>query len=248
MAIDHDELKMMQTIERYLRGELTPEEEQEWEEHYFQCENCFEALQATAQLAEFFKTDAARQPAECGRAKSRSRPRLTARSIRDWLLPMPARQPALAWATATVLVGILAAAGWMRVATLRHEVRELRMPKTAILSYVLNEGVRGEEPSVKIPIDAGRFLLQFNLLSQQAESTLRTARIKDTYGDVVWTGTDMKGQGRYGTFVIACESSFFTPGDYELHVDEVRSEDGMIASHSVFPFRITETTSPGARP
>jgi hypothetical protein len=245
MAIDHDPLSVMRTIERYLGGELSPEEQQEWEEHYFQCAQCFETLEATAQIREHFREEARVRLREGSRPASRHRVRLRALTLPQWLLPAPAWRPSLAAAAAAIIVAIPATMGWLRVASLRQEVRQLRMPGAASLSYVLDEGVRGVEPAVTIPVDAGRFLLQFNLVGEEREATTRTARIRDASGRVVWAGAGLAGQGPYGTFVISCQSSFFNPGDYELMVDEVRRDDGTVLNSSVFAFRVTGATRQG---
>lgn len=43
----HQQIKEHESIERYARNLLSPEERKAFEEHYFACEDCFEKLQAT---------------------------------------------------------------------------------------------------------------------------------------------------------------------------------------------------------
>ncbi|MBN1422924.1 hypothetical protein JXA88_00065 [Candidatus Fermentibacteria bacterium] len=243
MVIDHDDVARLEIIERYLRDELTPEEEQEWEAHYFQCDECFKALEETSQIKRFVKREVAHPTPLPARAASVVRLRVPAKRFHQWLLPVPAWKPILAAAAAAVIVGIPATLGWVRVAALRHEVHALRMPSAGLLTYVAEEGTRGEEPSVVIPKDAGRFLLQFNVVSRAHEETHHRARIIDARGAVAWSGAGLQGHGPYGTFAIACHSSFFTPGDYELHVEEVRPGDGAVMNRFVFLFRIAPVVS-----
>ncbi|HXF06637.1 MAG TPA: zf-HC2 domain-containing protein [Blastocatellia bacterium] len=41
------EIERHDVIEPYLRGELGPEERRAFQEHFFECDECLEALQAT---------------------------------------------------------------------------------------------------------------------------------------------------------------------------------------------------------
>ena len=41
---NHDQEQVEQLIERYLRHEMTADEERQWEEHYLSCDHCFHLL------------------------------------------------------------------------------------------------------------------------------------------------------------------------------------------------------------
>jgi Putative zinc-finger len=43
----HAHIENQESIERYIRNQLAPEERQTFEEHFFSCEECFEKVQAT---------------------------------------------------------------------------------------------------------------------------------------------------------------------------------------------------------
>ena len=46
----HQEIEKNEVIERYVRHQLSPDERRAFQEHYFACEECFEAVQATARF------------------------------------------------------------------------------------------------------------------------------------------------------------------------------------------------------
>jgi hypothetical protein len=54
--MDHSEVVRLQAAEKYLLGELSPELREEYEEHYFECEECASDLKAAAAF-----TDGARE-------------------------------------------------------------------------------------------------------------------------------------------------------------------------------------------
>jgi hypothetical protein len=60
--MDHTEAIRMSAVERYLLNELTPELRDEFEAHYFECEECAEDLRAAAQFIELAKPYLAKLP------------------------------------------------------------------------------------------------------------------------------------------------------------------------------------------
>lgn len=47
----HSEIEKSETVERYIRNQLTPAERQAFEEHFLGCDECFEKLQAAERFA-----------------------------------------------------------------------------------------------------------------------------------------------------------------------------------------------------
>ena len=47
----HTQIESGEVIERYVRNQLSPEERQRFEEHFFACDECFEKLQAAERFA-----------------------------------------------------------------------------------------------------------------------------------------------------------------------------------------------------
>ena len=53
----HEPGQLRATIERYLLGEMTPEEETQWEVHYLECNQCLRALERAQTLSQFLKQE-----------------------------------------------------------------------------------------------------------------------------------------------------------------------------------------------
>jgi len=49
--MDHSEALRLQAAERYVLGELSPELREQYEEHYFTCEECASDVKASAVFA-----------------------------------------------------------------------------------------------------------------------------------------------------------------------------------------------------
>ena len=98
MNMMHSRIEQEEIIERYARKQLTPEEQQAFEEHFVACEECFQKLQ---EMDRFLA--GMRDAGERGLLNERAQ--ATAAGWSRWFLP------ALAAATCAVL--FVGASGWM---------------------------------------------------------------------------------------------------------------------------------------
>jgi hypothetical protein len=103
----HTRIEQEEIVERYARKQLTPEEQQAFEEHFFSCEECFQKLQ---EMERFLA--GVRDAGERGFLKDKTYAVAAGRS--RWFLP------ALAAATCAALLGLTS--GWMYL----HEIPQLR--------------------------------------------------------------------------------------------------------------------------
>ncbi len=237
--VDHAPEKLRVLIERYLFGEMSAEEEAQWEQHYIECPRCLEALERTAKLARFMKREVQVRP-ELLREPEREL------GWREWLRLVfrpPVLRPALALASVCLVVGVAAVAGWMRVGTLQHKIARLRYPSIPQVAYSLQGPRRkpGEDqprPEFRLPQDGGPFLLAVPALTATERSSVYRARVVGAGGDVAWTSQTLGFPGMTRRFNIVCQSSFFRPGDYELKVEEIRPADDTLLTTFTFPFRI----------
>ncbi len=247
LATSHSPDQIQDLIERYLNHELSPEEEQQWEEHYFSCDECFRRLEECAIAVSVVREEA---PAVLGlgwQAKREATWKGILRFVVQPVLQPVAMQPALAAALVLVVVGIPAVIGWMRASSLQRRLTQLQLPSVPQASYVLEGAYRGEEQGpvtrVTLPPAGGPFLLSFHVMEVQDRSSVYRAEIVDPSGRTVWTEEQLRPLGRYGTFTLLCQTPFFEPGDYELHVHEVRPTDGTTLKQFVFPFQIITDSS-----
>lgn len=108
----HPQIDNQEIIERYARNQLTPSDRQEFEEHFFGCEECFEKLQAT----ERFITGI-RDAASSGRLGSRA-DATVASPWSAWMVPT--------FATSACLMILFAGfSAWMYFVQLPRVHREL---------------------------------------------------------------------------------------------------------------------------
>ncbi|MBN1302187.1 MAG: zf-HC2 domain-containing protein [Melioribacteraceae bacterium] len=108
-------------IEKYLGRELDEDEMNEFENHFLQCDECFEELQTTKSLMVYMENE---DPAIIDRMKNASNPGYY--SIRDSFnnlfdkLILP--RPVLSFATAAVLAGVIIVSIFINDNDIRHEV------------------------------------------------------------------------------------------------------------------------------
>lgn len=238
-ALHADEVARLGLMERYLRRELSPEEEQAWEAHYFQCESCFAALEELALITRVVRE-------ELGRSERAVSPCRERRRWWPFLGRMPrlaVLRPALAFGLILTL-GAAALVGWLKVRQLSRQVTDLVAPTAHLVTFALEEGTRSATSPVEIPSSRGHFLLQFTLLQPQTPGSSYVARILDSRARTVWTQADLRPQGPFGVFALLCHGSFFPEGDYLLQVDEVRADNGELLARFTFPFRIQAAVPP----
>jgi hypothetical protein len=227
--MDHDPGTIELTIDRYLLKEMIPAEELEWEEHYFDCDQCFNELKNMSAVRSFL-TERTGRAAEALEEIPRREGWATIHAL--------TRRPTLAAAAVVLIISIPAIVGWIKAGNLQAELEVTRLPALSTGSYLLQEGVReGEVPTLRPP-EEGPFLIHFNLLTSMTESSSYRASILDGSREVVWRLDDLRTDDTFGTFTILSRGSFFKPGAYELVVEEVRPDDGAVLNVFTFPFRV----------
>lgn len=239
MPIIHGQTDIQDLVERYLRGELSHEEEQEWEEHYFRCSECFRLLDDTAKIARFVKNEAPNRPEWYEDA---NRHMSVIRSLPQIVKTAPRWQSFLAAAVVLVVIGIPVLTGWLKIRDLESEIHYLRSPAIPGRNFVLQQGVRGNRSDVILSIDAGAFLLQFNIPTTIPEDVTYKAWITNSASETIWSTDNLIGYGLYGTFLISCHASFFEDGAYALHVEPHPIPTESTVNSYSFPFRIVKET------
>lgn len=79
----HQDIEDQEIIERYARNQLSPEERQAFEEHFFGCEECFDKLQATERFIAGIRDAGSRGLLE----ESRSADAARAHTGGSWMFP-----------------------------------------------------------------------------------------------------------------------------------------------------------------
>jgi hypothetical protein len=245
---NHDPEQIEQFIERYLRHEMTPDEEQQWEEHYFSCDHCFRLLEQTSEVARFVRGVAPAESVVDAPEAEKGRRSLLGSFLEPFLNPATLR-PALATVLVLVVVGIVAIMGWMKVGTLQNRLDNLGRPAIPLASYSLRGPYRGPDdldapagPDVQLRKDDEGFLLRVPALTMTEPSSVYRANIEGPAGTTVWTSGKLKIEPATRSFRIFCQGAFFEPGRHNLHIEVVRPSDGEVMQTLSFPFRIVEAS------
>ncbi len=242
---DHDPEQIEQLIERYLRHEMSPDEEQAWEEHYLSCDHCFRLLQKTELVGRFVRgVAAAERQVTTAPTVEPSWSTFLGSILQPFLRPATLR-PAIVAALALLVVGIPAIIGWMRVGMLQRTLDSLRQPTIPLASYSLRGPHRGPEgtglatgPEVRLPKGGGAFLLRVPALPGADPSSTYRAHIDDAAGNTVWASGNLQIEGAARGFRILCQGAFFEPGPHHLLIEEARPTDGEVLQTFTFPFHI----------
>ena len=123
--MEHAEATESMAAERYLLGEMTPEDRDAFEEHFFGCPECAAAVREAAAVAASIRTDVRARPVE-------ARPRLAS----GWLA-----------AAAAILIA-LAAVPLVQNIRLRREIDTLRAPRLAgSVTFLAGPSRSADEPA-----------------------------------------------------------------------------------------------------
>ena len=125
--MDHQEAIGLSAVERYLLGELSPLERDDFEEHFFSCHDCATDVRVTSRFL-----DAARKELGRGRLGERVGFRAKRSSLGEWL--------AVLWKPAfsgPVMALLLLVVGYQNVVVYPHMARTLaQLRQPAVLSAV----------------------------------------------------------------------------------------------------------------
>ena len=240
--MDHKKIKNEEIIERYILRKLPPDEEKLFEQHYFNCDLCFEAVKQAEKVIPVIKEAAERGVIEYPPEEVKKE------SIFDYLVDWfksRTLSPIIVVTTAVLMLTMLYPAwrGIFFVSQLQQELNEIRKPQANIQSYYLEQkqiGMRAEERQIKISLDRPEkpFILNFNIFDRSIPDAKYKAEISDNIENVIWKDEDLKAIGEYEVFSIACPSSFFKNGIYTLKVCEINPKNEESVNEFLFTFEI----------
>jgi anti-sigma factor RsiW len=157
MAMTHADAASTQAVERYLLGELSSQERDDFEAHAFDCPECAEDLRAAALFLDasraVMREDPPLAPVPVPAAKR------SWRSWRSWLQP-PSFVPTYAFASAFVL--LLGFSLYQNVVTL-PALRNSSAPRALSAFSFVSSGTRGATPLVIAAPARQPFLLFFDI-------------------------------------------------------------------------------------
>jgi anti-sigma factor RsiW len=223
----HPQIEREEVIERYVRNQLTPDERQAFEEHFFTCEECFENLQATDRFVAGIRDAGSR-----GLLGAASPAVVPAPAWRPWTLPAFV----VSACAAVVLAIIVGLAYFSELAALRRQLdglsRDLRNESQARaaleneiasarhaqanLPLVMLQATRGvQSPSAEVTLadDAPDLVLW---IEPGAENS-RVFRIQifAPGGRLLQTVDGLK-RNAYGALAVSLPARDLQPGDYKI--------------------------------
>jgi hypothetical protein len=153
--MDHQDALRMQACERYMLGDLSSSDQEDFEEHFFTCAECAEDLR----LGAVFKANARAVFSEQSRRPPATSPSATShRGLGWWTWLRPAMAAPVAAALA--LLSIVAYQNAVTIPRLQTAISEVTAPQS-VPSFPLKIA-RGDEPII-VPKKAQSFILNFYL-------------------------------------------------------------------------------------
>jgi len=237
----------------YIRGGLSSEEQSEFEEHLFDCQQCQEEVSAAQDFCQGLH-DVLVEEGRRGPARHTQRP--------TWIRP--------SWLAiaAGILVAVAPSAGWWWYArglsrelnqtkslmssvvareqrsgaVIQEQLTMLLAPQTGVLVFRLS-GVRSSlgrfaSPSITVPIRAGVRQVVFSLdLEPDPQLPLYRVRLRRGVG-IVWESEALE-PSTLNTLGISLPSRILSAGDYVLSLEGTTLEHRLVPIHR-FLFRVVE--------
>lgn len=209
--MNHETAIASEAVERYLLEELSAVDRDEFEEHYFDCEQCATAVRTGAALKMNGKAVAneAKRPSRPGEVTElRPRPGNRARSF--WITGIPA-------AAAAMLAVVF---GYQNLVVIPQLTATAFSPRAIGSVHLLHDQARGDRSVIKLDASAAT-VLALELTALPPQPAYRVSVISN--GKPVYEITNAPFEE--GALHIALPPSF-VPGNYEMLV---RGPDGSAA-------------------
>jgi hypothetical protein len=221
--MEHRDIEENQVVDRYLMGQLPVEEAARFEEHYFHCRQCLEALELCEKLQRGVRRAV---------AQDALRASVGSAVLAWWLRQGRARLTALAVAA---LVAVLLPAGLL-YRGLRQAAYEPRV-MSAVFFFSPERGAVAEdrEPTQRIRLSGSPEWIVLSLeLDPSAGESYRVTLLSGD--EEIWRRNGLEPDP-LGSLALSLHSSWLAPGDYVTRV-EALGDRGEAAPVARFRFRV----------
>lgn len=204
--MEHNRAVEIQAVERYLLGEMPPEEREDFEEHYFTCAECAQDVRAAAR----FRANARellRNPEQFAAPEKERR-----RGFSWWSFPSMAPV-----AVSVLLLGVVVYQAGFQIPSLKRQAGPLAVAEGA-MAVTLRDTTRGAEGAKirQIPKGSGPVSLQFDIISDEKQPSYRCT-IMDASGRVMAEpAVESPREDEPASIQLRRES--FPPGRYRVEV------------------------------
>lgn len=236
--MNHQEAIRLQAAERYVLGELEPEQREAFEQHYFECAECTadlrQAVGFVSAAREHFRSEAlVPQAVAPVAAKNRWAIQLD-RWLGEFTRPT-------SWAPALAAVVLLTLTGYQRfvvISGLEDRLQQTESSRAEVM-VPLRAAARGTEQAVVIPKSAPSFTVFIDNTSETVEQyfTCEVREFSETgTGPLVESISRLDSSKQ--SFSILLNARKFHPG---LFVLTLRRPDGRELNHYRFEFQIKDS-------
>lgn len=207
--MEHSDVGRTMAVERYLLGEMSSTELEEFEEHIFACSQCADEVRSGVAFVDNARAVFRDEP----RPQAVTQPSLVQRWWERFSIPM------LAPAFAALL--LLCVSGYQRLVVIPGLERQLTAVSApqALTVFALPGLSRGAEPVIKAPA-AGRFSLYFDVATPSASGY--SCEFRNASGRVVLGVTAPDSTA--GTIYLSLARPELPAGDYTLVVRTAGAE------------------------
>ncbi|WP_433966733.1 anti-sigma factor family protein [Tunturiibacter gelidiferens] len=172
--MDHFEAIQSKAVEKYLLGEMFPQERDEFEEHFFDCPECAADLRATAAFLDTAKQELKSFP----RSKPASEAAKRSRSFLHW-------KPVFAWAALAASLLVTAYQNIVVYPHLTNEIAQLKAPEILPSLSLVNGNSRGGDAAAITVSKAKPFLLLVDVPTQDRFMSY-TCSLYSPSGSLAW--------------------------------------------------------------
>jgi hypothetical protein len=204
LKMDHQQATQLMAVEKYVLQELAPEQRDQFEEHFFDCQECATDLGATVAFMEAAKREFRLNPVP--------KPALAAKGRSGLAL----LRPVIAWSALAASLLVIAYQNVVVYPHFKSEIAELKAPEILPSVSLVNGNSRGGQvPAVTVG-PGHPFLLTLDILPQDRFSSY-TCLLYSSSGSLVWR-VEVSAQAARDTVSIRVPSAAAQPGNYTLAV------------------------------
>jgi hypothetical protein len=219
--MDHHQATQLTAVEKYLLDELPPELRDEFEEHYFDCQECATDLRATAGFIDAAKSEFTVNPVKKAGPVGGSKSRL----VSFW-------PTALVWSALAASLLVIAYQNVVVYPRFKTEIAELKTPEILPqVSLVGGNSRGGQVPGASVG-SGHPFLLLLDIPTEDRFSSY-TCLLYSPSGSLVWR-VEVSPQQAKDTVSIRVPSAGQGAGEYTLTVQGNVAGSGVDLAHYRF--------------
>lgn len=232
--MDHQEAIGLSVVERYLLGELSPLERDDFEDHFFNCHDCATDVRLTSQFL-----DGARRELGRGRLEERASGRVKPSSLGAWLAGL--LRPAVLGPVMALLLLVVGYQNFVVYPRLAQSLAQLRQP--AVLSAVslisANSRAGGH---LQVNGTANQPVLLALDIPAEERFASYVCELVTPSGTVLWQVPVSSSQAR-DTVSIGVPAGTLRPGDYAVVVKGLTHGSEGTVDLARYPFALQFPTT-----